>query len=160
MSPITNLLHRPNEYRGVQNETNSSVTTSTASTIRRPLVSALKKGSTKKRKYLQRKVLFVEKSISWPPDGCEAVQVEVGRSGTNLGQERLIESDPERMVSAQDYYRQQFRNQWHKPSRTTTKVRFARDSGNLSAVSKRNIATLCSMSIVCKRNDLSAAEKS
>lgn len=126
MSPITNLLHRPNEYRGVQNETESS---STASTIRRPLVSALKKGSetTKKRKYLQRKVLFVEKSISWPPDGCGTVPVEVGRSGTNLGQERLVESDPEKMVSAQDYYRQQFRNQWHKPSRShTTKVSFVR----------------------------------
>ena len=131
MSPITNLLHRPNEYRGVQNET-ESVTTESASTIRRPLVSALKKGSetTKKRKYLHRKVLFVEKSISWPPDGCGTVPVEAGRSGTNLGQtlgqERLVESDPEKMVSAQDYYRQQFRNQWHKPSRTTTKVSFVR----------------------------------
>ena len=127
MSPITNLLHRPNEYRGVQNET-ESVTTSTSSTIRRPLVSALKKGSetTKKRKYLHRKVLFVEKSISWPPDGCGTVPVEAGRSGTNLGQERLVESDPEKMVSAQDYYREQFRNQWHKPSRTTTtKVRLS-----------------------------------
>ena len=102
MSPITNLLHRPNEYRGVREDTNetSSVTTSTASTIRRPLVSALKKAKgepSKKRKYLQRKVLFVEKSISWPPDGGT---VEVGRSGTNLKQERLIVSDPERMVSA------------------------------------------------------------
>ena len=136
MSPITNLLHRSNEYRGVQNETESS---STASTIRRPLVSALKKGSetTKKRKYLQRKVLFVEKSISWPPDGCGTVPVEVGRSGTILGQERLVESDPEKMVSAQDYYRQQFRNQWHKPSRShTTKVSFVRGTRSPSAVSQ------------------------
>lgn len=142
MSPITNLLHRPNEYyRGVQNETESS---STASTIRRPLVSALKKGSetTKKRKYLQRKVLFVEKSISWPPDGCGTVPVEAGRSGTNLGQERLVESDPEKMVSAQDYYRQQFRNQWHKPSRShTTKVSFVRRTRRPSAVSQLHTVT-------------------
>ena len=148
MSPITNLLHRSNEYRGVQNETESS---STASTIRRPLVSALKKGSetTKKRKYLQRKVLFVEKSISWPPDGCGTVPVEAGRSGTNLGQtlgqERLVESDPEKMVSAQDYYREQVRNQWHKPSRTTTKVRlsdFDQKSAKMTEIGKSKIQSL------------------
>ena len=143
MSPITNLLHRPNEYRGVQNET-ESVTTESTSTIRRPLVSALKKGSetTKKRKYLHRKVLFVEKSISWPPDGCGTVPVEAGRSGTNLGQERLVESDPEKMVSAQDYYREQFRNQWHKPSRTTTKVRlsdFDQKSAKMTEIGKSKI---------------------
>ena len=103
MSPITNLLHRPpNGYRGVRgdtNETNSS--TSTVSTIRRPLVSALKKAKgepNKKRKYLQRKVLFVEKSISWPPDSGWAVKVRP--SGAKSVQERLTVSDSEKMVSA------------------------------------------------------------